>query len=289
MTDRLIFIHNHLIYGDDIEAIFNSLLSDFKEIKNKTSIHHDIELSEYYKLPENSQIVLKYNSGTGLCRLYVRHDNTDSPFQIIRLIISSRMRGSLEADSYATTASNNVPTGTFQNYDKIIEAEKTEIIKRTTKQTDIIKSLVNAHMPVKENIFIKTKMKYDFPDTVPSVLMIDMGKTVANLLSDIKGIICVIVPSSANEDYAIDLAIMITSEDNSKKFTQIINNLYTLQNDINKGSTEIISRQDKTISSTSVIKWVEKNITGIKQDENMKGGADSDSLELSLSDSFDLF
>lgn len=280
MTNRLIFIHNHLIYGDDIEAIFNSLLSDFKEIKNKTLIHHDIELLEYYKLPENSQIVLKYNSGTGLCRLYVRHDNTDSPFQIVRLSIS-----------------NNIPTGSFQNYDKIIEAEKTEIIKRITKQTDIIKSLVNAHLPVKENIFIKTKMKYDFPDNVPSVSMIDMGKTVANLLSNVKGIICVIVPSSVHEDYAIDLAIMITSENNSKNFTQITNNLYTLRNDINKGSTEIINRQDKTISSTSVIKWVEKNIANNEsvietlpiQNETQKGGADSDSLELSLSDSFDLF
>lgn len=280
MTNRLIFIHNHLIYGDDIEAIFNSLLSDFKEIKNKTLIHHDIELLEYYKLPENSQIVLKYNSGTGLCRLYVRHDNTDSPFQIVRLSIS-----------------NNIPTGSFQNYDKIIEAEKTEIIKRITKQTDIIKSLVNAHLPVKENIFIKTKMKYDFPDNVPSVSMIDMGKTVANLLSNVKGIICVIVPSSVHEDYAIDLAMMITSENNSKNFTQITNNLYTLRNDINKGSTEIINRQDKTISSTSVIKWVEKNIANNEsvietlpiQNETQKGGADSDSLELSLSDSFDLF
>lgn len=280
MTNRLIFIHNHLIYGDDIEAIFNSLLSDFKEIKNKTLIHHDIELLEYYKLPENSQIVLKYNSGTGLCRLYVRHDNTDSPFQIVRLSIS-----------------NNIPTGSFQNYDKIIEAEKTEIIKRITKQTDIIKSLVNAHLPVKENIFIKTKMKYDFPDNVPSVSMIDMGKTVANLLSNVKGIICVIVPSSVHEDYAIDLAMMITSENNSKNFTQITNNLYTLRNDINKGSTEIINRQDKTISSTSVIKWVEKNIANNEsvietlsiQNETQKGGADSDSFELSLSDSFDLF
>jgi len=267
-NERLIFICDHHIYGDDVDALFNSLLNDLIHIK-KIDIHHDIELVEQYSIDDTNQLVLKYNSNTGLCRLYAGQLKV---FQIIKLTFDS-----------------NIIPKPFQNYDKIIEAEKKEIKIKTLKQSDIIKSSLNANKLSLENIFMKEKSQYDFPESIPTESMIEMGKIVANLLSDIKEIICVIVPTDGNSNYSIDLEIMITSIKNSQQFNQIFNNLYTVKNDTIKGASGVITRPDKTISSTSIIRWIETNLGS-----SIKGGSkknvpnsdsESDSSLFSLSDS----
>jgi len=273
MIKRHVFIHNHNLYGDDVENIFLSMYDNLLEIKNK--IYHNVELFEYYSLTnDNSMLVLKYSNNK--CRLYTRQINDgtfiDTIINIIKVSISD------DLPEYANKK--------YKNYDKIIEAETKENKFNVSKQTNIIKSLVNAGKLTKEklnDLFSKEKNEDDYFDVVPTDTMIEMGKIVSNLLAQNDDIICVLVPNSESDCVMIDLEIMIISKKHSDKLTKIFNNLYMLKNDNIKSNEGIIQKVDKTISSTSFVKWIEKNLVEIEKN-NQHGGYDSDSFSLDLSD-----
>lgn len=274
MEPRHVFIIDNHIYGDDIQAIWKSLINNFQEIKKKCTINHDIELSEYYalnniKLCDNCKIVLKYNSHNGISRLYARYitknNIQDVNINIIKVHVTDRLE-----------PFNNK---SYNNYDTMMNYNTSSTIQHSRTNTDAILSLTLAGKL--NNIFKKPINNKSFPQSMPTTTMINMAMCIADNLIDITNAICVIVPS-VSYDNMIDMEIAIMPIHHASNLAPITKNLFISKSNNIPVRYGPIIKADKTISSKSFISDIEKKIYQLLETQN--GGYASSDIEISDSD-----